>query len=123
MSPDGVNERDVNLAQRLAAAKPSVYLVMQNGIVAKPDHRVAWVALRERPPDDYVTRLNGVHINLIEAVGSDVLQIQVFAAHPPTIGSLKVWQVDSTKVIGIAKERVTVHFAMHKPAAKQMRYL
>lgn len=55
MSPDGVNERDVNLSQRLAAAKPAVHFVVQNGIVTKPDHRVAWVALRERPPDDYVT--------------------------------------------------------------------
>ena len=103
MSPDGVNERDVNLSQRLAAAKPAVHFVVQNGIVTKPDHRVAWVALWERAPDDYIAWLNCVEANLMESVCRNVFQVKIFAAHPPTVGSIEVGQINTAEVIGIAK--------------------
>ena len=90
MPPDGVDKWDVNLAKLFASAEPAVHFVVQNGVVAQPDHRVARIAFGERAPDDYVTRLNGVHANLMKSVGRYVLQIEILAAHPPTVGSLEV---------------------------------
>lgn len=110
------------MSQRLAAAEPAVNFVVENDVVTQPDHCVAWVAFRECAPDDYIAWLNGVEANLMKPVGRDVFQIDIFTAHPPTVGSREVRKVNAAEVIGIAEQRVTVHFTVHEPATKQMRH-
>lgn len=121
MPPDGVDKRYVNLAKRFAAAKPAVHFVMQDDVVTKPNHGVAWVALRECAADNHVTRLNSFEANFVKSISCHILQVEVFTAHPPTTGSLEVGQINTAQVVGIAKQRVAIHHAMFEPASQQMR--
>ena len=73
MPPDGVDQGYVNLAKRFAAAKPAVHFVMQDDVVTKPNHGVAWVAFGKGAADNHIAWLNSLEANLVKSVGCHVL--------------------------------------------------
>lgn len=122
MPPDGVDQGYVNLAKRFAAAKPAVHFVMQDDVVTKPDHGVAWVALGKGAADNHIAWLNSLEANLLKSVRCHVLQVEVFTSHPPPVGSLEVGQINAAQMVCVPKQRVAVHQAMLEPATQQMRH-
>ena len=116
MPPNGVDQGYVNLTKRFAAAKPAVNFVMQDDVVTKPNHGVAWVAFGKGAADNHIAWLNGLEANLVKSVGCHILQVEVFPSHPPTVSAFEFRQVDTTQVIGIPEKCVTIHRTMLEPA-------
>ncbi len=83
---------------------------------------MAGVSARERLADDHIAGLRIAGGNRVKAIGCHIFDVEVFTTQPPAICPLKVRQIHTSQVIGVAKQRVAVCDAMVKPAAQQMRY-
>lgn len=91
--------------------------MMQNDVIAKVDHGVAWVGLCEGAADDHVTRLYICKSNLVKPSGYRVLDVKVFSPHPPAISPFEIGQVYPGEVVCVTEQRVAVHSSVDKRPA------
>lgn len=72
--------------------------------------------------NQYIARLRPVRAHLVKSVDFKVIQIEVMAFIPPVFFAVKIRQVNTGKMVGVAEQRVAVVHAVLKLTACKMRH-